>query len=146
MHPFHMMLMLFAAAALIGFVYVIRWQRRQYVARDLASSWLKVRLSSIPAALLVAAVVVIPARATSGMEALAVFYLLLLIVAPVLWFGAHWAVGRLARPQLALADSARIAGVPLAYALGTCCYRANPAVRRTGVAAVVRCQLTWLQQ
>jgi hypothetical protein len=68
---------------------------------------------------LVAAVVVIPARATSGMEVLAVFYLLLLIVAPVLWFGAHWAVGRLARPQLAFADSARIriAGVPLAYAL-----------------------------
>ena len=117
MHPFHIMLMLFAAAALVGFVYVIRWERRQYVARDLASSWLKVRLSSIPAALLVAAVVVIPARATSGMESLAVFYLLLIILAPALWFGAHWAVGRLTKPQLAFADSARIAGLPLAYAL-----------------------------
>jgi len=117
MHPFHMMLILFAAAALVGFVYVIRWERRHYAARDLARSWLKVRLSSIPAALLVAAIVMIPARATSGMEALAVFYLLLLIAAPVLWFGVHWVVGRLARPQLAFADSARIAGLPLAYAL-----------------------------
>jgi hypothetical protein len=76
-----------------------------------------VRLSSIPAALLVAAAVVIPSRATSGMESLAVFYLLLLILAPVLWFGAHWAVGRLTKPQLAFADSARIAGLPLAYTL-----------------------------
>jgi hypothetical protein len=111
------MIMLFAAAALVGFAFVIRWERRQYAARDLAGSWLKVRLSSIPAALLVAAVVVIPARATSGMEALGVFYLLLLVAAPVLWFGAHWAVGRLARPQLAFADSARIAALPLGYAL-----------------------------
>lgn len=117
MHAFHVMLMLFAAAALIGFVCVVRWECRQFVARDLARSWLMVRLSSIPTALLVAALVVIPARATSGMEALAVFYLLLLIAAPVVWFGAHWAVGRLARPQLAFADSARIAGLPLVYAL-----------------------------
>jgi len=117
MHAFHVTLMLFAVAALIGFVYVVRWECRQFVARDLARSWLMVRLSSIPAALLVAALVVIPARATSGMEALAVFYLLLLIAAPAVWFGAHWAVGRLARPQLAFVDSARIAGLPLVYAL-----------------------------
>jgi hypothetical protein len=117
MHPFHLMLMLFAAAALIGFVYVVRWERRQFVARALASSWLKVRLASIPAALLAAVLVVVPARSTSGMEGLAVFYLLLLTAAPVFWFGAHWVVGRLARPQLSFADSARIAGLPLAYAV-----------------------------
>lgn len=117
MHPFHAMLILFAAAALVGFAYVIRWERRQYLARGLAASWLKVRLSSIPAALLVAAAVVIPARATPGMEALAVFYLLLLIAAPILWFGMHWAVGRLVKPPFAFADSARIAALPLAYAL-----------------------------
>lgn len=117
MHPFHLMLMLFAAAALIGFVYVVRWERRQFVARGLASSWLKVRLASIPAALLAAVLVVVPARSTSGMEGLAVFYLLLLTAAPVFWFGAHWVVARLARPQLSFADSARIAGLPLAYAL-----------------------------
>jgi hypothetical protein len=117
MHPFHIMLLLFAAAALVGFLFVIRWERRQFVARDLASSWLKVRLSSIPAALVVAAVVVGFARTVSGMEGLAVFYLLLLTVAPVLWFGAHWAVGRLVRPQLAFVDTVRIAGLPIVYAL-----------------------------
>jgi hypothetical protein len=51
------------------------------------------------------------------MEGLAVFYLLLVVAAPIFWFGAHWAVGRLARPQLTFADSARIAGLPLAYAM-----------------------------
>jgi hypothetical protein len=50
------------------------------------------------------------------MEGLAVFYLLLLTAAPLVWFGVHWAVGRLARPQLSFADSARIAGLPLLYA------------------------------
>lgn len=117
MHPFHMMLVLFAALALVGLGFVIRWERRHFVARGLAGSWLMVRLASIPAALLVAAAVVVPARATPGMEGLAVFYLLLLVVAPVLWFGAHWVVGRLARPALGFADSARIAALPLVYAL-----------------------------
>ena len=51
------------------------------------------------------------------MEALAIFYLLLLVAAPILWFGVHWAVGRLTRPPLAFADSARIAASPLVYAL-----------------------------
>ena len=117
MHPFHIMLMLFAVAALAGFVYVVRWERRQFLARGLAGAWLKVRLSSIPIALLVAILVAVPARSTSGMEGLAVFYLLLLTAAPLFWFGAHWAVGRLARPQLSAADSARIAALPLVYAL-----------------------------
>lgn len=117
MHPFHMMLVLFAAAALVGFVYVVRWERRNFLARGLGSSWLKVRLSTIPAALMSAALVVIPARSTSGMEGLAIFYLLLLTVAPIIWFGTHWAVGRLAKPQLSFGDSARIASSPLVYAL-----------------------------
>ena len=118
MHPFHVMLILFALVALIGFVYVVRWERRQFLSRGLASSWLAVRLTSIPVALLTALLVVVPARSTSGMEGLAVFYLLLLAVAPPIWFGAHWLVGRLARPPLSFADSARIAGLPLAYILG----------------------------
>jgi hypothetical protein len=112
------MLMLFAVAALAGFVYVVRWERRQFLARGLAGAWLMVRLSSIPIALLVAVLVAVPARSTSGMEGLAVFYLLLLTAAPLFWFGAHWAAGRLARPQLSAADSARIAALPLVYALG----------------------------
>lgn len=118
MHPFHVMLVLFAVVALFGFVYVVRWERRQFLSRGLASSWLMVRLTSIPVALLTAFLVVVPAKSTSGMEGLAVFYVLLLAVAPPIWFGAHWMVGRLTRPPLSFADSARIAGLPLAYILG----------------------------
>jgi hypothetical protein len=117
MHPFHLMLMLFAAVALVGFGYVVRWERRQFVGRGLAGSWLLVRLASIPAAVLAAGVVLVSTHRTSGMEGLAVFYLLLLTAAPVLWFGAHWAVGRLARPPLSFGDSARIAGSPVLYAM-----------------------------
>lgn len=117
MQPFHMMLILFAVVALLGFVYAVRWERNQFLARGLATPWLKVRLTSIPAALLAGVLVVVPARSTSGMEGLAVFYMLLLGAAPVFWFGIHWVVGRLTRPQLSLADSARIAGLPLAYVL-----------------------------
>lgn len=117
MHTFNVMLALFAAAALIGFAYVVRWERRQFVARGLATSWLWVRLTSVPAALLVSAMVVIPARSTSGMEGLAVFYLLLLVAAPPLWFGMHWVVGRVVTPKLTFGDSARIAASPLLYAI-----------------------------
>ena len=117
MHPFHLMLLLFVAAALLGFVFVVRWERRQYLARGLSSAWLIVRLSSIPTALLAAALVAIPAQSTPGMEGLTVFYLLLLTAAPVFWFGAHWVVGRLTKPKLTFTDSARIAGLPLLYAL-----------------------------
>ncbi len=115
MHPFHLMLLLFAVAALAGLILVLRWERQQYHARGLAGSWLMVRLASIPAAFAMAALVVIPARSTSGMEGLAVFYLLLVTVAPLFWFGVHWMVGRLVRPQLSFGDSARIAGTPILY-------------------------------
>ena len=117
MHPFHMMLILIAGVALIGFAYAVRWERTQFVARGLVGSWLLVRLSSIPIALLAALLVVVPARGTSGMEGLAVFYILLLTAAPIFWFGAHWAVGKLASPPLPFADSARIASLPLIYCL-----------------------------
>ena len=117
MHPFHMMLILFAMVGLTGFAYAVRWERTQFLARGLVGSWLLVRLSSIPIALLAALLVVIPARSTSGMEGLAVFYLLLLTAAPIFWFGAHWAVGKLARSPLSFADSARIASLPLVYCL-----------------------------
>jgi hypothetical protein len=117
MQPFQWMLVLFASMALVGFAWVLRWERNQFLARGLAGPWLKVRLASIPAALLAALVAVVPARSTSGMAGLAVFYLLLLVASPLLWFGMHWAVGRLVKPSLSFADSARIAASPLVYAL-----------------------------
>lgn len=117
MQPFQRVLVLFAVIALVGFAGVLLWERNQFQARGLSGSWLKVRLASIPAALLAALVAVVPARNTSGMEGLAVFYILLLVASPLLWFGMHWAVGRLVKPPLSFADSARIAASPLVYAL-----------------------------
>ena len=115
MHAFHIVLVLFAILSLVGFGFLIRWERRQYMARGLAGSWLAVRLSTIPIAFATAALVVIPARSTSGMEGLAVLYLLLFSAAPIVWFGSHWLVGRISRPPMLFADSARVAGSPIVY-------------------------------
>lgn len=68
--------------------------------RGRRGAWLAVRLFSLPVAALTCAAVVLPARATSGMEGLAVFYGLLFTVAPLLWFGYHRLACRLARPAL----------------------------------------------
>lgn len=117
MSMFHLMLSIFALVALIGLAIAIRWERRRFVSRGLAGPWLAVRLSSIPAIVLTAMLVIAPARHASGMGALAAFYALLLTVAPMAWFGVHLAVGRLVKPQLSFGDAAQIAGLPLAYAL-----------------------------
>lgn len=117
MHPFYILLALFAALALVGFVFLMRWERKIFEARGLSRSWFVVRLWTIPASLITAALVIVPARSTAGMEGLAVVYLLLLTAAPVFWFGSHWAAGRFAAPQMSFGDSARIAGSPLVYVL-----------------------------
>ena len=59
MHPFHMMLAGYAVLALIGFAFVLRWERRHFSAKGLGGSWLRVRLASIPALLATAALVVL---------------------------------------------------------------------------------------
>ncbi|MBX3654492.1 MAG: hypothetical protein KF686_09935 [Ramlibacter sp.] len=63
-------------------------------------SWGAVRAVSLLSAPLAVLAVVGPARSVSGMEALAVFYLCLFTVGPLIWFGSHWLVGRSARPAL----------------------------------------------
>jgi hypothetical protein len=117
MHPFHMLLAIFAALSLVGLGLLMRWERKAFLARGMGRSWLVVRLSTIPIALITAALVIIPARSTAGMEGLAVFYLLLIAAAPFFWFGAHWVVGRLLTPKMPFGESARIAGSPLAFLL-----------------------------
>jgi hypothetical protein len=117
MQPFLALLVLFALVSLVAFGFVIRWERRQFLARGKQLGWRRVRIASIPIALLAAAVVIVSTQAVSGMEGLAVFYGLLLLVAPVLWFGAHWLVGRTASPPLSFGESAAIAGSPIAFAL-----------------------------
>lgn len=116
MHPFYFLLALFAIAALVAFVFLIRWERRWFIQRNKAGTWLWVRLATVPIASLTTAMIVIPARKTPGMEALAVFYGLLFTAAPLLWFGAHWIVGKSRRPTLTFRESALIAGSPLLFA------------------------------
>lgn len=117
MHPFHLLLVLFGIASLAAFAFMLRWERRQFVQRGKGNAWLSVRIATVPIALMTAAIILIPTLSGSGMEALAVFYLLLLVIAPVLWFGAHWIVGRCVTPALAFAESAQIAGSPLVFGI-----------------------------
>lgn len=117
MPPFIVLLIGFALFALAAFALVLRWERRQFIAKGKGGSWRRVRIASLPIAALAAAIVIVPTRAVSGMESLAVFYGLLLTVVPVFWFGAHWLVGRFATPPLSFGESAAIAGSPIAFAL-----------------------------
>lgn len=97
-------------ALMVAAFAVLRLERRMFVARGKGASWWVVRLASLPALAVVVAAVVGPAHAVSGMEGLAVFYLLLLVVAPLLWFGVHLLAGRLASPRMSRGESAWIAG------------------------------------
>jgi hypothetical protein len=72
-------------------------------------SWLKLRLVSLVMAPLTALAVVLPARAVSGMEGLAVFYLTLLTIGPLLWFGSHVQCGRRLRPALNTSEACLLA-------------------------------------
>ncbi|HEY1076959.1 MAG TPA: hypothetical protein VGE51_09765 [Fontimonas sp.] len=117
MHPFHVLLTIFAALCLLGFGLMLLWERRQFRQRGLGGPWLVVRLASIPLALLTAALVILPARSTSGMEGLGVFYVMLLVVAPPLWVGAHWLVGKIVRPALSFNDALWIAASPILFVM-----------------------------
>jgi len=130
MHPFHLLLGLFAVLSLVALVLLLRWERGYFRQRGKHEAWLPVRLASIPIALVTAAAVIIPARGTSGMEGLAVFYILLFTMAPVFWFGAHWLVGKLVTPSLGFGESAQIAGSPilLCVALSAVAHTLQPIV------------------
>ena len=103
---------------LVALPLLLRWERGRFQALGKGAAWLPMRVASVPIAALTAALVVLPARAVPGMEALAVFYGLLLVVAPLFWFGAHYVVGRLVRPALLFEESARIAALPVVAVIG----------------------------
>ncbi len=113
MHPFSYLLVLFGLLCIVALVFMLRWERRHFARMDKGGAWLAVRIWTIPIALVTAAIAIIPARGTSGMEGLAVFYILLFTAAPLFWFGAHWIVGRIVQPKLSFAESAQIAGSPI---------------------------------
>ena len=100
--------------AAIGFG--LRAERRAYAARGKARAWLFVRLATIPIVLATAAAVWFPARAVGGPEALAVFYGLLFLAAPVVYFGLHWLAGKIV--SLPSRDSFAVGATGLAIVIG----------------------------
>ncbi|MBS1142992.1 MAG: hypothetical protein H6R14_398 [Proteobacteria bacterium] len=94
-----------ATAGLILFL-----ERRYFSARDKAGSWLALRVLSLFILLpLTAGIIIVPAMAISGPEALAYFYVALLIVGPLVWFASHTLCGRLLRPALSKGESRSLA-------------------------------------
>lgn len=99
-----------AAAGLLALVLGLLWlESRCFKRSGRLAGWLFVRLVSALAAPLVLAVLIVPARSVGGPEALAVFYVALLLVAPPLWFGSHLLAGRWARPALTGGESLALA-------------------------------------
>lgn len=117
MHPFHVLLSVFALLALVAFAFMSRWERSKFVAKGKGHGWRRVRISTIPIAIFAAAIAVVPTQAVSGMESLALLYGLLFTVVPIFWFGAHWLVGKSASPPLSFGESAAIAGSPIVFGL-----------------------------
>ncbi len=94
---------------LAGVVWVLRTERRQFVRRGKTRGWLWMRVLALPILALVAAAVVLPARAVSGAEALGVFYIALFTLAPVLWFGLHILAGWMQSPRFTRSESVGLA-------------------------------------
>lgn len=117
MHPFYYLLVVFAVLCLVALVYALRWERRYFVAIGKGGPWRTIRLTTIPLLLVTAALILVPTLAISGMEALAVFYLLLLIGAPLFWLGVHWLLGRRTQPPLSSGEIILIAAAPIGFVI-----------------------------
>ena len=95
-----------AAAVVITVVLLVLWLEYRFMrAQGKGGSWGVVRVASLVAGPVAALAVILPANAVSGMEGLAVFYALLLTVAPLIWLGTHLGLGRLLNPALTVGES-----------------------------------------
>jgi hypothetical protein len=86
----------FVLVMVFGVLAAVLYERRRYAARNKAGAWLFTRFTTLPIAAVTAAAVILPSRAVGGPEALAAFYLLLLIAGPLVYFGLHLFAGYLA--------------------------------------------------
>lgn len=102
---------------LAGALWLLRIEHRQFAARGKGRSWGVMRLLALPMLAITAAAVFIPARSVSGPEALAVFYVSLLVLAPLVWLGLHDLAGRVQSPRLTRGESAQLAISGLAILL-----------------------------
>lgn len=91
---------------------------RHFRRRGLGGQWVGMRLALVPIAAIVVAGVLTPARLVAGPEALAVFYGLLLFVAPPAWFGLHRLARWLLAGELSVREAMFLAASPLGFALG----------------------------
>lgn len=81
-------------------------ERRHFGRQGRAGNWLLMRLLGLFLLLpLTVGAVIMPARAISGMEALAAFYAALFTLGPFVWFVGHMLVGRLLRPTFSKGES-----------------------------------------
>jgi hypothetical protein len=108
----------FGVLVITAFAAFLAYERRGFARRGKQGAWLRVRLAGIPLAIITALSVTLPARAVSGMESLGVLYGLLLTLAPALWLGGHWIVGRMGRPALTARESLWLALTVPAFAIG----------------------------
>lgn len=94
---YQIIVVVIAIVALAIMALLLTLEGRHFRKLALGSAWLKLRLASLPiVALAVAAIIgTISAVGISGMEALAVAYLALFTVGPLVYFGLHGLLGRM---------------------------------------------------
>lgn len=117
MNPFQYLIMFFVLLAVVGFVVLLREEQKYFKKIGKGDSWRKIRFTGIPIFIVSILTVLIPAINTSGMEGLAVFYILAFTAFPVLWFGAHIVIGRRLSLKMSTSESVFVAASPLVYAV-----------------------------
>ncbi len=106
-------------AILAAIVLMLRSEKRQFSAKGKGSSWLWLRLWTLPILILTVVAVLPATRLVSGMEALFYFYVALFTLAPIVWFGSHWVIGSMLKPNLTKSESTSMALMGLLILIGT---------------------------
>jgi hypothetical protein len=96
-----------AVVAAMAAILVVEWRWFRRLRKT--SSWVRMRLMALVMTPVTVCAVLVPARAVGGPAALAVFYALLLCVAPWLWFGSHLGLGRRLQPIVTRAEAIGLA-------------------------------------
>lgn len=89
--------------------WLLRREKLRFERLDKGRGWIQMRLLAVPMLLVTGALVVLPARSISGMEALAYFYIALFTLGPLSWFGLHWLAGWMQTPRFTRGESFSLA-------------------------------------
>lgn len=121
---------LIGAGIIAVLVLLIRAERNWFRQRDKGTSWLIVRLSSLPAAGIAITLAIASNTRIGSFEPLLVFLISLFSVVPLLYFGSHWLAGKLVRPRLHDGEALWIAvsGLMMVAGPATLISMANPYV------------------